>query len=409
MQKDQKKNNIENQNYINNDENEINKDLISTKSNENLNKKEELEKDDNDIEEEKDEINELNIKKVIQYFARRNSVVKILREIGNEDKIKTKNNENVKNNHLVLEGLIHHVNLMSSPEKLTILEQNSVIPIFSDSDYIYDDIIGEGSNANVYLVKENKTNKEFAIKKMVCQEFNDLIKIKRKLEIINSLNHNNIMKVHKIQFKCLDFTTYAINIVMDLAITDWNNEIKERAETQNFYTEKEIINIAKQIIDGLAFLQKNNIAHRDIKPQNILIFPNNIYKIADLGEMMEDIKNFEKQLTIRGSTNFLSPALKNGLIQNKGVVKHNAYKSDVFSLGYCFLYAMSLNLEVLENAREFWGDKNYQKIEIEIKKYIGKDKYSSKLYNFIDKMIVENEEERKDFIGLFKELDYLDN
>ena len=61
---------------------------------------------------------------------------------------------------------------------------------------------------------------------MVCQEFNDLVKIKKKLEIINELNHNNIMKVIKIQFKCLDFTTYAINAVMEKAISDWNNEIK---------------------------------------------------------------------------------------------------------------------------------------------------------------------------------------
>ena len=405
-----KKNNENNKNNKNNNgKNEEEDEYCNLRSgNDSLTIKEELEKDDDDIDEEKkDVINDLNIKKVLQHFARRKSVVSILREIGNEDNTKANNNENIKNNHLVLEGLINHVNLMSSPEKITLLEQNSLIPIFSDNDYYYDDIIGEGSNANVYLVKDNKTNKEFAIKKMVCQEFDDLVKIKKKLEIINSLNHKNIMKVHKIQFKCLDFTTYAINTVMDLAIADWNNEIKKRAETNNFYTEKEIINIAKHIIDGLAFLQKKNIAHRDIKPQNILIFPNKVYKIADLGEMMDDIKNFEKLLTIRGSAHFLSPALKNGLKNNKGGVKHNAYKSDVFSLGYCFLYAMSLNLEVLENAREFWGDKNYQNIEIDVKKYIGKDKYSNKLFDFIGKMIVENEKEREDFIGLIKELNNL--
>ena len=65
------------------------------------------------------------------------------------------------------------------------MEQNSLIPIFLDSDYIYNDIIGEGSNVNSFLVKDKKTNKEFDIKKMLWQEFNDLMKIKRKLEIIN--------------------------------------------------------------------------------------------------------------------------------------------------------------------------------------------------------------------------------
>ena len=386
---------------------------VSRKSNEflkNRNNKEELnlENDnfndnDNEAEKENDIINDLNIRKVIQHFARRNSVVNILREIEKEDDINN-DNKNKEKNHFVLEGLINHVNLMSSPEKITLLEKNSLIPIFSDNDYTYCQNIGEGSNANVYLVKDNKTNEEYALKKMVCQEFDDLVGVKKKLELINSLNHENIMKIIKIQFKCLDFTTYAINAIMEKAITDWNNEIKNRAKNKNYYTENELINIAKQIISGLAFLQSKNIAHRDIKPQNILIFPNNIYKIADLGEMVQILRNSEKQLTIRGSASFLSPALKIGLEHCKAEVKHNAFKSDVFSLGYCFLYAMSLNMEILEKARAFMDNNDYKNIEIDIKKYIGNNRYSNKFIDFISKMIIENEKERKDFWGLKREL-----
>ena len=361
-----------------------------------------------DYGEEKDEINDFNIKRVLEHFGRRTSVVKILRDIGNEDNNKKKNIENLKNDHLVLEGLINHVNLMSSPEKIEILQQHSTIPIFNDDDYCYCKNIGEGSNANIYLVKDNKTDKEYALKKMVCQEFNDLVKIKKKLEIINELNHNNIMKVIKIQFKCLDFTTYAINAVMEKAITDWNNEIKERAKNKNYYTEKELINIAAQIISGLAFLQENNIAHRDIKPQNILVFPNNVYKIGDLGEMTENIKDFDNQFTLRGSESFLSPALKNGLKHNEKGVKHNVFKSDVFSLGYCFLYAISLDMDILEQARKCWGkNKNDEKIKIDIKKYIGENELSNEFIDFIGAMILEDEDQRKDFLQLRKDLEVL--
>ena len=37
-----------------------------------------------------------------------------------------------------------------------------------------------------------------------------------------------------------------------------------------------------------------NLAHRDIKPQNVLIFENNIFKLADFGEAkeIENMKNF---------------------------------------------------------------------------------------------------------------------
>ena len=50
----------------------------------------------------------------------------------------------------------------------------------------------------------------------------------------------------------------------------------------------------------MAFLQKNNIAHRDIKPQNILSFENSIYKLADFGEMKVEVAHGKKQLTIKG-------------------------------------------------------------------------------------------------------------
>ena len=351
-------------------------------------------------------INDENIKRVISHFARRNSILQILYDIEHENDNKNINNkENKENNHKVLEGLINHINLISSPEKIELITKQSKIPTFSDDDYEYIDCIGEGANGDVYLIRDKITNQEYALKKLVCQEFEDLLNIKNKLETINSLKHENIIKVIKIQFKCLDFTTYAINTVLDRALTDWNKEIIQREKDKNFYTEKELVNIAKQIISALAFLQKNNIAHRDIKPQNILIFEKNIYKVADFGEMKVEVANGEKQLTIKGSQSFMSPALKDGLKFNRQGVKHNAFKSDVFSLGYCFLYAMSLDMEILEQAREFWGgNKDFKKIEIDIKKYIGKEKYSDKFIDFIGKMILEDESKRMDFVGLTGEL-----
>ena len=93
---------------------------------------------------------------------------------------------------------------------------------------------------------------------------------------------------------------------MERAQSDWNIEIKRRKIAKKFYKEYEIISILKQLSQGLFFLQKNKIAHRDIKPQNILIFPNNIYKIADMGEAKEIDKNKMQMATLRGSELFMS-------------------------------------------------------------------------------------------------------
>ena len=74
-------------------------------------------------------------------------------------------------------------------------------------------------------------------------------------------------------------------VLMDLANTDWEKEILTRQKTRNYYSETELFAHLKSLISTFAELQRKNISHRDIKPQNILVFhEENKYKIADFGE-----------------------------------------------------------------------------------------------------------------------------
>ena len=116
--------------------------------------------------------------------------------------------------------------------------------------------------------------------------------------------------------------------------------------------------IINQLISTLSLLEKFHITHRDIKPQNILIFPNNVYKIADLGEAKSMRSNRVQMATLRGSELFMSPLLYNGLKFSKHNIRHNPFKSDMFSLGLCFLYALCLTIRVLESIREMNSMKN---------------------------------------------------
>ena len=302
---------------------------------------------------------------------------------------------------LILSTDLMFQNVLISPEKLNSLANKSKIPAFNECDYNFLKPIGEGTYGVVYLVENNGTYEQFALKKIICRDYNELIKHKNELELIYSVKHENILKLCGIQFKYLDETTSAIYVLMELANNDWNMEIKRRMLAKKFYKENEIVDILKQIIKGFLFLQEKNIAHRDIKPQNILLFPNNIYKIADFGEA-KNIKNIAQQNTLRGSELYMSPVLYKGYKFNKKNVMHNPYKSDVFSLGYCLLYAICLNLKVLETVRELT---TMRSIITSINKYITKNKYSDKLMNIIYKMIEPNEDERFDFEDLSIELD----
>ena len=201
--------------------------------------------------------------------------------------------------------------------------------------------------------------------------------------------------------KSLDLTTSCLYVLMERAQNDWSEEIKNRARAKKYYKESEIISILKQINSGLFYLQKNNLAHRDIKPQNILIFPYNVYKIADLGEAKSMRSNRVQMATLRGSELFMSPLLYNGLKYSKQNIRHNPFKSDMFSLGLCFLYALCLNIRVLEHIREMNNMKNIKNV---IYRYLDKNRYSDKLIKLILRMIDLDENVRYDFDELEKEL-----
>ena len=293
--------------------------------------------------------------------------------------------------------------ILISQDKLNNLADKTDIPSINESDYSYIKPIGEGTYGVVYLVENNETSEQFALKKIICRDYNELIKQKSELELIFSVKHENILKLYGLQFKYLDETTSAIYVLMELAQNDWNTEIKRRIIAKRYYKEYELINLLKQIIKGFLFLQDKNIAHRDIKPQNILLFPNNVYKIADFGEA-KFIKNIAEQSTLRGSELYMSPLLYKGYKYNQKNVLHNPFKSDVFSLGYCLLYAMCLNLKVLEVVRELTTMKS---IISNVNKFIVNNKYSDKLINIVYKMIEPSEDLRYDFEDLSIELEKL--
>ena len=301
---------------------------------------------------------------------------------------------------LILHGSIMRQSILISQEKLTNLSNNTKIPLINESDYNFIKPIGDGTYGSVYLVEHNETLEKYALKKIVCRDYFELLKQKNEIELVFSVKHEHILNLYGIQFKYLDETTSSINVLMELANSDWNKEIKKRFLAKKYYKENEIINILRQIIKGFLYLQDKNIVHRDIKPQNILLFPNNIYKIADFGEA-KFIKNIKEQSTLKGSELFMSPLLYKGYKYNKNNVFHNPFKSDVFSLGYCLLYAMSLNINLLDELRELTTMRSIINC---INKFLITNNYSKKLINLVYKMIEPNEDLRYDFEDLANEL-----
>jgi hypothetical protein len=255
--------------------------------------------------------------------------------------------------------------------------------------------IGEGSFGQIYLVECNRTLRRLAMKKMIAHKKKELRNFKQEFEMLHSIQHSNILRIFGVCERVLDKTTYALYVVMEPATSDWETEICTRQQKKKPYSEEEIIDIMKQLIKGLAFLQRKNISHRDIKPQNVLCFEKGIYKVADFGEA-KAITTPKEMSTLRGTELYMSPILIEGYKKKLNEVNHNTFKSDVFSLGYCFLYAATLTFNSLYDIRDLTEMKAITGI---LHKYL-KNRYTSKFFNLLNKMIEIDEDKRLDFVEL---------
>ena len=268
--------------------------------------------------------------------------------------------------------------------------------------------IGSGSFGKIYSVIWEKNNKKYAMKIMKLKKEKDFENYKNKLSIlinfIKKTNCNNVIKVYGTLYEqqINPYQIFRCYVLMELAKTDWEIEIKYRSKNKLFYKEKELLNIIKQLVTCYSLLQKCNITHRDVKPQNILII-NNYYKICDFGEaMVTHGKNGIIHQPIRGSELYMSPILFEALNNHKKDVIHNTYKSDVFSLGMCIFFASTLTFQSLYDIREVT---NMEIVENIIGNYLEK-KYSKNIIDILVKMLQIEEKNRPDFIQLERNFNF---
>jgi len=97
--------------------------------------------------------------------------------------------------------------------------------------------------------------------------------------------------------------------------------------------ESEVKLIFKQLVDGVSYLHKNNIAHRDLKLENILIDDNKNIKVIDFGFSLVTPRN--KPLNVCcGTPSYMAPEL---------IAKKNYYGHlvDIWALGILLFVLLS--------------------------------------------------------------------
>ena len=259
--------------------------------------------------------------------------------------------------------------------------------------------LGEGTFGKIYAIKWLKTNDLYALKKMDLDEY-DVYVFQKKVRIIQnfikSTKHNGVIKLYGDKSIPIQNTNqFNYYVIMELAERDFEKEINSRRAASKYYTEEELLDIIIQLVKTLSLMQKNNITHRDVKPQNILLIKG-FYKLCDFGETKIITGVGPILQSVRGSELYMSPILFYAYNKNVPSVLHNTYKSDVFSLGMCTLLAACLTARPLCDLREI---KNMITIETIIINNLV-NRYSKKMINLIIKMLEIDENLRMDFIQL---------
>ena len=181
------------------------------------------------------------------------------------------------------------------------------------------ELIGIGSTCKVYKAISRKTNKIYSIK--VCNE------IEKNFEtIINEItlfrlfkNKNSyIVKFYGIYYLNEDNTIWII-----LEYFEYGNIISYLNKINYKPNEELLATIIQNVLFGLLFLHSQNIIHRDIKSQNLLLSSEGRIKISDFGISIN--KNNIDSNIIVGSPYWMSPE----------VIIRDEYneKTDIYSLG----------------------------------------------------------------------------
>lgn len=183
------------------------------------------------------------------------------------------------------------------------------------------EMIGGGGMSNVYLAHDMILDRDVAIK-VLRYDFSNEDDLHRRFQrealSATSLTHPNIVNIFDvgedgdIHYLVMEFVE--------------GKTLKQYITDAAPLSPNEAVTIMKQLTSAIAHAHQNQIIHRDIKPQNILMDGTHHVKITDFGIAMAlSATSFTQTNSVLGTVHYLSPEQARGGTATK--------KSDIYALG----------------------------------------------------------------------------
>eukprot|EP00826_Nyctotherus_ovalis_P050355 TRINITY_DN6160_c0_g1_i2.p1 TRINITY_DN6160_c0_g1~~TRINITY_DN6160_c0_g1_i2.p1 ORF type:complete len:258 (+),score=44.05 TRINITY_DN6160_c0_g1_i2:197-970(+) len=136
-----------------------------------------------------------------------------------------------------------------------------------EADYSFGMLIGRGGFSKVYLGIRRKDGAKRAIKivkkKKLYQNIKNRMLLIKEIEIMRRLEHPRIIKLYAVYE-----TDKAIYLVTEYIE---GGELLQRVNNNGPFSEKGASMVIKCVLEALEYCHKNNIVHRDLKLENLIL------------------------------------------------------------------------------------------------------------------------------------------
>ncbi len=207
-------------------------------------------------------------------------------------------------------------------------------------------LVGKGGMGQVYEAENVRLDAiRVAIKVLVRGEDgahgNAFARFKLEVEVTSRLQHANIVKVFDYNLTPASQPYFVMELLRG---TDLASELRARGAMPV----TRAIGIVRQIALGLSVAHRCGVVHRDLKPQNVFLVPDedqDLVKIVDFGisKVREDTTELTQELSILGTQHYMAPE------QAQGRLGDIDERTDVFALG-------AIAYEILTGRGAFSGE-----------------------------------------------------
>lgn len=189
--------------------------------------------------------------------------------------------------------------------------------------------VGRGGMSIVYLARDNRLNKQWAVKEMKndgSKSTQTLLKgLEREANILKNVDHPVLPRIVDIINQ--EGTIY---VVMDFIE---GTTISDRLKKEGAQPQDLVVEWGLQLASALDYLHNMNppVIYRDMKPSNVMIKPEGGVKLIDFGTAKEYIIENNADTTALGTRGYAAPE-QFGDAQGRGIYNTDA-RTDIYNLG----------------------------------------------------------------------------